>query len=536
MGDLDAETDRELLKDCFIDNGELSLLMNVKAPESIVVGRTGAGKSAMLIQIEEKAEHHKMLDPNNISIRFLEYSDIIQFFDSIGVNLDLFYKLLWRHIITVEFLKMRYSLSSEKDSQGLLSRLQEFVDRDPVKKEALTYFKEWGEKFWLDTEEQLIEVVKKMSDELKSSVSSELIGVSLNLDGAKSLSEERKTEIVSKANRVVNQLQIRKLAKILDLLEEKVFVDEQKKYFLLIDRLDENWADTNTRYRFIKALIEEIKTFRKINNIKIIIALRKDLLDIVFDKTRDSGFQEDKNESYFLPLIWTRRDLFNLIQKRVSVVYKRQYTKKDVRFDDIFPSPRKGGGITAINYLLDRTLCRPRDALQFANECFIAALGSPRISWKAISQAESNYSNKRLRSLFEEWGSIFPGLTETVEVLRGKPAVFTRNAIAESLNDVVSKLIDYPNDPCGKAVIDYCKSNNSTDTDVTFSIISCLYRVGAIGVKVSTKEPFKWADYSQSILSKSQILRINQIKIHKMLRKTLGVREKDLFDKLLEAK
>ncbi len=117
LGDLEAETDRELLRACFIDNGELDLLTDVHAPESIIVGRTGAGKSAMLIQIEERAEHFKMLDPSDISIRFLEHSDIIQFFDSIGVNLDLFYKLLWRHIITIELLKMRYSLSSERDSK-----------------------------------------------------------------------------------------------------------------------------------------------------------------------------------------------------------------------------------------------------------------------------------------------------------------------------------------------------------------------------------------------------------------------------------
>jgi hypothetical protein len=99
---------------------------------------------------------------------------------------------------------------------------------------------------------------------------------------------------------------------------------------------------------------------------------------------------------------------------------------------------------------------------------------------------------------------------------------------------VVNKLIDYPDDPCGMAVAQYCGANGITESDVAHSIISCLYRVGAIGVKISTKEPYRWAGYNQSMLSKSQILRINQIKIHKMLRKTLGVREKDFFDKILD--
>lgn len=535
LGDLDAETDRELLSKCFIDNGELKLLMDVTRPESIVVGRTGAGKSALLIQIEERAQNFKKLDPNDISIRFLEHSDVIQFFESIGVNLDLFYKLLWRHIITVELLKIRYKLTSEQEGKGLLSRLQELVDRDPTKKQALAYFKEWGERFWLDTEEQLREVVSKVSKDLKVGVGAELNGVDVNLNGAKSLTEERKIQIVNKANRVVSQIQISKLSKILDLLEEKVFIDGQKQYYLLIDKLDEDWAETNTRYRFIRALIEEIKTFRKIKNIKIIIALRKDLLSIVFDKTRGSGFQEDKYESYFLPLIWEREGLRLVIEKRINEVYKRQYTKGDIHFDDVFPSPRKGG-ITAIDYMLDRTLLRPRDILQFVNECFTSAINSPRISWKAISSAESLYSQKRLKSLYEEWSGLYPALRITVEILREKSKIFTRSSIIETKNSIVDQLIEYPNDPCGKAVIDYCNSasKNVTDSDLGTVIISCLYRVGAIGVKISTKEPFKWTDHDQPILSKSQVLCINKIKVHKMLCKTLGIKESDLFDRILE--
>jgi len=535
LGDLEAETDRELLNNCFIDNGELELLRDVTRPESIVVGRTGAGKSAMLIQIEDKEDNCKKLDPNDISIRFLEHSDVIQFFESIGVNLDLFYKLLWRHILTVELLKVRYKLSTEQESKGMLARLQEFVDRDPVKKEALAYFKEWGSRFWLDTEEQLREVVSKISKDLKTNIGSSLKGVNISLEGAKSLTEERKTEIVNKANRVVSQIQISKLAKILDLLEDKVFDDNQKKYYLLIDKLDEEWADTNTRYRFIRALIEEIKTFRKIKNVKIVIALRKDLLDIVLDKTRDAGFQQEKYESDFLPITWTREDLLELLQRRVKVVYRRQYTKNDVKFEDVFPSPRKGGGVTAIDYMLDRTLLRPRDILQFVNECFLAAINAPRVSWKAISKAESNYSEKRLKSLFEEWSGVFPALHETIEVLRGKTVTLTRSVITESINGVVDKLIEYPNDPCGSAVAEFCNSNSKSisESDVTASVISCLYRIGAIGVKVSTKEPFKWADYNHPTLSKNQILKINQIKIHKMLHKTLGINEDELFDKIL---
>ena len=230
-----------------------------------MLGRTGAGKTATLLALKEKVEKSILLDPNDISIRYLEHSDIIQFFEKLGVNLDLFYKLLWKHILTVEFLKLRYKLESENESNVVWDKLKDFVSRDPIKKEALEYFKEWGNKFWLDTDEQLREVTEKLARDIKAGLSGGMHGIEMSAQGAESLSEEHRIEIVHKANKVVSCIQITKLSRIIKLLEEDVFDDRQKCYYLLLDKLDEDWADTNTRYKFIRALIEEIKNFRKIN-------------------------------------------------------------------------------------------------------------------------------------------------------------------------------------------------------------------------------------------------------------------------------
>ena len=46
IGELDAESDTLLLENCFIDSGYLSKLLNPSDTSSIVIGRTGAGKSA----------------------------------------------------------------------------------------------------------------------------------------------------------------------------------------------------------------------------------------------------------------------------------------------------------------------------------------------------------------------------------------------------------------------------------------------------------------------------------------------------------
>ncbi|ELP3961602.1 DNA repair protein, partial [Escherichia coli] len=272
IGELDAESDSVLLDSCFIDSGYLNKLLDPYDNSSIIRGRTGAGKSALLHMVMNHAYKCRRLDPNDISIRFLEQSDIIAFFEALNVNLDMFYKILWRHILIMELLKLRHDIRSEIDTNNFFSGIMSRLKKDEVKKKAIEYFREWGDKFWIDTDAHLKEITRKLEQDTKASIGGELKGVALNAEYAKKLTEEQILDVKKRAMEVVSGLQIKKLNEILALLADYSFDDPQKKYFIIIDQLDENWAENETRYKFIRALIEEIKVFRKIKNIKIIVA------------------------------------------------------------------------------------------------------------------------------------------------------------------------------------------------------------------------------------------------------------------------
>jgi len=534
IGELDAEADADLLASCFVDNGQLGALLDIRSPASVVLGRTGSGKSALLQKIGMDVEHSAMLDPNDISVRFLEHSNIIQFFNEIDVKLDLFYRVLWRHILTVELLKLRYNLRNEVESQSLLSRINHWVGRDTVRKRALDYFSEWGDRFWLETDEQLKELTGKFTKDIKAKIGVKFRDVDISLEGAKLLSEEVRSEIRSLATQVVSGIQIKRLNEVLELLAEYSFNDRQKRYYILIDKLDEDWAETETRCRFIRALIEETKSLRKIPQVKIVTALRRDLLDLVFDKTRDSGFQEEKYEAYLVPIRWGKSDLNRLLSARVKEVYRRQYTSSDVNFSDVFPNPQKGGAGEAIDYIIERTLFRPRDAIQFCNECFHVAADRPRISWRAIYAAEANYSTKRLKSLKEEWFEYYPALEITAEILRGLSMPFTRSSLTSSrIEDAAMEMYEFDgHDPCVSVIKKYYDSKGKTsEADVVSQVLMCLYHVGIVGIKISTLETFIWSHIDQPRISKSEIKRANQIKVHKMFKHALEVADKkDLMD------
>lgn len=441
IGELDAESDQKYLDDVFIDNGTISTLIDVEEHASIIVGRTGAGKSALIYKISKSVANPIQIDPTNISIRFLENSNIIQFLNELGIKLDLFYRLLWKHILVLDLIKNRYNIKNQSESTNFLMRISNWKSKNSAKREmALSYFREWGEKFWQDTEEHIKEITDKFASDIKSKLQAKSLPVELSLEGAKSLSLETKSEIKSLANSAVNQIQIQKLNEILDTLEEEAFNDNQKAYHILIDRLDENWAETETRCRFIRALIEEIKSFRKLKQVKIIAAIRQDLLEIVLDKTRDAGFQQEKYEAYFLYIKWNKEDLKKLLERRVSKVYEHQYTKHNVTFEDIFPKPKQGQA--AIDFLIERTLLRPRDIIQFVNECFLQSESMPYITWRKMTAAEHIYSTKRLKSLLEEWAEYYPSLKYSIELLIEMPSTFTRSQIdSQKLIDLSCRVI-----------------------------------------------------------------------------------------------
>ena len=302
IGTEGAEEDQEFLYSCFVDTGDLDVLRNTDHPARIVAGRTGIGKTALLMLLQKKEQHVSWIEPEELSLQYISNSNVISFLEKNGVDLDIFYKLLWRHILTVELIKQKYNIKNEDDQKNYLQKIYEKYLGDKKKKEAFDYLTEWGEKFWEDTEYRVHEVTQKLENAIAVKLGSKFPLLQSQLSGAEKISEEEKHEIIHRAQEIVNCVQIQKLSKVIKTLAEDEFSDKQKSHFVIIDRLDEKWIDDKIRYKLIKALIETIRELKKINTAKIVIALRKDLIYRVFRETRSAGFQEEKYQSLFLNL------------------------------------------------------------------------------------------------------------------------------------------------------------------------------------------------------------------------------------------
>ncbi|PWI34156.1 DNA repair ATPase [Vibrio albus] len=529
IGEADAEHDTLYLEECFEDIGDYDVLQNTLSPQAIIVGRTGIGKSALLEQLEKTEQKVIRLEPEELAIRHVSNSNVLRFFEESGVNLDVFYNLLWQHVFAVELIKNRYNIESEVAKENFFVNIKNKLSGNNSKQKAINYIEEWGGKFWLDTESRVKEITEKLEDNLQTTVGSNVPHFKFGFGSSSNLSEEQKTEVVYYGKQVVSSIQIKKLSKIIDLLAEDIFDDPQNKTYILIDRLDENWVDDQLRYKLIRALIETVKKFRTIENIKIIFTLRTDLLHRVLENTKDSGFQLEKYSSLFLELGWNKDQLVSLLDRRVNHLLKHKYTKSEVSFGDIFPN--KIDKTTSADYILDRTLLRPRDAIMFVNECLIESQGKTQITPTIMKLAEKSYSSKRIESLKYEWFVEHPALDHYIDILNKKTARFKVNSIVDSeIEDLILRITESKyqyEDSVIKSAVSYLNSKYPmTDTyrnQLIQNLLFTLYKIGVIGIKVDGTSSVKWIHDRTQDLTPQKIMNTSIVYIHKVLWRPLAI-------------
>lgn len=523
IGTEGAEEDSEYLFDCFVDTGDLEVLKDTTHPARIVEGRTGAGKTALLLYLKEISPNSTMIDPEELSLQFISNSNVIKFLTAKGVDLDLFYKLLWKHILTVELIKLKYNIRNELEQDSFFTRIYTKYFGDKKKKEAYDYLREWGEKFWKNTEDRVKQVTTKFENDLTSKISAKIPNFGSELAGGQRFTEEEIGEIVYRAQEVVNSVQMQQLSRVVRALAEEDFADTQQSYYIIIDKLDENWVDEDLRYKLIRALVETIKDLRKIQTAKVIISIRRDLIDRVFRYTRDPGFQEEKYQTLFLNIYWEKRDLMLLVEKRINRLIERQYTGDKIKWNDIITP--KVGEVLTVNYLIDRTMHRPRDIISFINGCIDKSTGFKKVTAARIRDAESLYSDVRFRALGDEWIADYPNLMNALRIFKKRDPVFNFNDIKpKELEDLVVEILS-SNVKESCLIEDICHKyyeDNISYQDTLAKLLRIFYRVGVIGVRVPSRG-ISWSFKKDNIIHESQITGEERIEILPMFYRVFGI-------------
>lgn len=413
-----------MLEEAFYASSDFNVIESRRDPRCFVVGRTGSGKSAALQHLQEVHWDHVIrINPEDLSLPYITNLQTIRTLDDLNVNLDLFWIALWKHVLLVEVIRHRYAVNTPVAKQNFLESMRERFRKDPGKQAALSYLDEFAERFWCETEERVREITDKFTRKLDNALGAEISGtvgaasgtLKAGTKSAVESTREDRFEQAEKFQRIVNDTQLGKLNKMISVLDEEI-LDDQHSTYIVIDDLDRDWVDDRLTNDLIRCLFRTVLDLKRVNHLKVLVALRTNIFQEL-DFGKRSGGQEEKFRSLVLQVRWTRANLIHVLDARVRAAAARMGLEARV-MGDLLPNSNKTRG-NPLDYILDRTLLRPRDAIAFANECLALGVGKTRLSWDDIHTAERSYSTNRLLALRDEWKSTYPGIERLLTLFRG---------------------------------------------------------------------------------------------------------------------
>jgi hypothetical protein len=400
LGGEAAEADR-LLNEAFFESSDYRVISSRSDSRCFLVGRTGAGKSAVLKRLEEvNPDHVIRINPVNLSLPYITNLQAIRYLDSIEVNLDTFWNTLWRHVLIVEIIRHRYGVISPAAKSNFLANLMQKIQTDRTKEAALKYLEEFEGRFWCEADERVREITDQFTEKIDAeaglSVGSGSIGGKAGVSKSYESTIGSRAEQVERFQRIVNQNQLARLNKMIEVLDDDILSSPHDFRYVVIDDLDLEWVDERIANDLIRCLFATVYSLQHVRHLKVLIALRANIFQELDFGRRGSG-QQEKLRALVLDVRWTRLDLILLLDERVRVSAQAAGLSAQA-VSELLPNPNPTMG-KAIDYIFDRTLLRPRDALSFLNECLKVGAGKEKLSWNDIKTAERSYSVGRSRLL-----------------------------------------------------------------------------------------------------------------------------------------
>ena len=373
LGHPDALQDTELHK-YFVPTKEF--YDAVEGRRTIFVGRRGSGKSANFQEIIAEVSNK----PNIVGVEILpddyqlkQITDLLRNTTHLPDS-KLTFQSIWNYVLTTEILKAL----GEKTT--LLYHSYGDISRNNLRSIYNKRRDVFDEEFGSRTASTLKEVLSSSSD---------MAFEERRLNAEDALKSLRDYDL----NR-----QLKQFAKT-----------EGITFFIVADDLDKHWSTNTTQsIDLLVGLVAEVARMQKFfgEHLKIALFLREDIFSTL------ARHDDDLQKRDFLRMGWTRDNLHHLVAVRLDTKNKAQ-TDEEV-WSAIFSEPVND--IKASEYILTRSLPRPRDVLKFSQNSIDHAQinGHTHVTEQDILEGEKAYSDALFSSISSEFKVQYPSLEEVM--------------------------------------------------------------------------------------------------------------------------
>jgi ABC-type transport system involved in cytochrome c biogenesis ATPase subunit len=470
IGNLDAETDG-FLDNCFYQSEIYNTLVKFDDDgdfaKRIIIGRTGSGKTALLKMIagDSKIKKHDIIEAESTVFEHIKNNIFISHLMANNIDLRVFYKSLWLHVLLVKVIDLVYPTSGH-----FLDTLASFISTGKKKYNidlAREYVNSFRDYFFNDN------IVSEITDRMQSELSSSVDFNQFSASGKVNIESSEKIQRATAS--YVNMELLRKQKELIKLIKEESTNEKQVRIIISIDDLDKSWlSSSEIRYDFINALLDAFKELIDIKSVKILISIRTDIIMGIY---QNNLRQEEKDRSLIIPVTWNKQEIRTILDSRIDYLIKNQYSgREQVCFSKIFNFIVKSE--RADEYILERTMLRPRDAIDFVNYCLSEGDGCTSLTEDLILMAEEKYYNSRKKALVKEWVSLYKHVEDYLDCIS---FVRVKNFTPNSLGTVKDTISTYL---MGKSE----RNEEEKHDDITlnfYSLLKVWFSIGVVGIKKS---------------------------------------------------
>lgn len=289
-----------------------------------------------------------------------------------------------------------------------------------------------------------------------------------------------------------------------------------KKVSVFIDELDRGWDASEDARQFVAGLFQAAIQANGLSpNLKIFVSLRRELYDNIPEIYEDA----QKVRDLVRYIGWDENGLKKLMAKRIESVFRLQNDDVDELWSAVFQETLEYRKTRSFNYIVDRTLYRPREIIHFCNACLREATEDDElIGYDVIARAEYEYSRDRFQDIASEYRFGYPGLDEVFETFRGRVYNLTREELELHCLEVIVGERRCPGAEDWLAELE------------DWQLIGVLWEVGFLrglavgGQKAVARSGSRYVGSHQ--VSSLNLEQVQQYHIHPMFRSYLALKEK----------
>lgn len=465
-GDDSAEKDRHLLQ-YFVASDALGRLS--RKSKSMVIGRKGSGKSALLAKLKQEFldqpnTHVVTIAPKYNSIRVVlnEKSITAEF------GREIFFQHTWlRHIYLDILCTVGHQGAEIYPSESVRFARDVAIQQGRTSK---------------DMTENVMDILQK-------------IKLQAGKLGEFGLHVEK---------------ELRKHAEVESLEFHVDSLTKSSKVVVLIDDLDLGWDNSETANNMLLGLLAATADINsKHPNVHTITFLREDIYAVILAMTQHADKYRNVER-----IRWDKEKLVRVLSERINFNRVNFGLNKHYdAFSTVFPDTI--GTANTDNWLIERTLSRPRELIQFVR-LYTENVEGETPSAEVLKGAEPSYSNWKLADVCSEYSNQYPGLNAITSHwstrFRRQKYHLKRSEINDMLLTILIEV------ELNQSWFNYIVAN----TDVN-RLLDILYEVGIIGDFVLGGQGGSRTFYSYEDPHEP---RFDEVQIHPCFRRALNTVER----------